>query len=102
FWMKSTNVTANANGSYAILFDRRTAGGDVIFQDPDGHLENQARQSTGGAANSQTTPANLTDGQWHHVAYVYNQVAQGTVSFYVDGIVNSTKTNSLAWPWVSD
>jgi len=65
--MKSTNVTANPN-AYAILFDRRAAGGDVIFQDPNGHLANQAQQPTGGGANSQTTGANLTDGLWHHVA----------------------------------
>ena len=101
FWMRSTNVTANPN-AYAILFDRRKAGGDVIFQDPNGHLENQAKQATGGAANSQTTAANLTDGNWHHVAYVYDQAALGTVSFYIDGLLNTTASNSLAWSWVSD
>jgi hypothetical protein len=69
FWMKSTNVTPNPN-PYAMLFDRRAGGGDVIFQDPNGHLENQAKQASGGAANAQTTGASLTDGHWHHVAYV--------------------------------
>jgi hypothetical protein len=101
FWMRSTNVTANPN-AYAILFDRRKAGGDVIFQDPNGHLENQAKQATGGTANSQTTAANVTDGKWHHVAYVYNQAVIGTVSFYIDGLLDTTATNSLAWPWASD
>jgi hypothetical protein len=101
FWMKSTNVTGSPTG-YAMLMDRRTAGGDVIFQDPSGHLNNQARQATGGAANSQTTTANVTDGKWHHIAYVYNQAVQGTVSFYVDGILDTTTTNSLAWSWVAD
>src|SRR5438105_9569167 len=76
FWMKSTNVTQTPN-PYAILFDRRTLAGDVIYQDPGGHLENQA--SSGGTANAQTTGANVTDGQWHHVAYVYDQAISGTV-----------------------
>jgi Concanavalin A-like lectin/glucanases superfamily len=101
FWMNSTNVTQLPN-PYVALFDRRTAGGDIIFQDPNGHLEDQARQATGGGANSQTTGANLTDGKWHHVAYVYNQAALGTVSFYIDGVIDTTATNTLAWSWVPD
>src|SRR5439155_24889424 len=88
--------------AYAILFDRRAAGGDVIYQNPDGHLVNQAQQATGGGANSQTTGANLTDGVWHHVAYVYNQAVLGAVSIYVDGVVDTTATNALAWSWASD
>jgi hypothetical protein len=101
FWMKSTNVTAPPDGG-AILFDRRTAGGDIIFQNPAGHLANQALQATGGAANSQTTAANVTDGQWHHFAYVYDQAALGTIAFFVDGVLDTKATNNLAWPWVSD
>ena len=50
FWMKSTNVTANPN-AYAILFDRRAAGGDVIFQDPNGHLENHPAGASGPRAS---------------------------------------------------
>src|SRR5439155_22418993 len=49
-----------------------------------------------------TTGANLTDGKWHHVAYVYDQAPLGTVSFYVDGVIDTTATNSLSWSWVSD
>ncbi len=99
FWMKSTNVTEIPN-PYAILFDRRTLAGDVIYQDPSGHLANQA--TSGGTANSQTTGANLTDGKWHHVAYVYNQVISGTVSFYIDGVIDTSASNSLTWAWVTD
>src|SRR5262245_24445051 len=98
FWMKSTNVTPLPN-PYAMLFDRRSAGGDVIYQDPSGHLANQAQQPTGVGANSQLTLANPTDGQWHHVAYVYSQAPLGTVSFYIDGVLDSTDTNDLAWSW---
>lgn len=99
FWMKSTNVTQIPNPD-AILFDRRTLAGDVIYQDPSGHLANQA--FSGGTANSQTTGANVTDGKWHHVAYVYNQAISGTVSFYIDGVIDTSASNSLAWAWVPD
>ena len=101
FWMKSTNVTANPN-AYAILFDRRSAGGDIIFQDPSGHLANQASQASGARANEQTTGANVTDGAWHHIAYVYDQSVSGSVTIYVDGIADTSKANSLAWSWVAD
>ncbi|MGA2656417.1 MAG: LamG domain-containing protein [Verrucomicrobiota bacterium] len=101
FWMQSTNVTATPNPD-AMLFDRRAAGGDLIYQTPNGHLANQAEQGGGEVVNSQTTAANLTDGQWHHVAYVYDQSSRGTVSFYVDGVLDTVATNaSQAWFWVA-
>jgi len=101
FWLKSAGVTANPN-AYAILFDRRTAGGEILFQEPSGRLANQAQQASGGGANSQTTAANVTDGTWHHVAYVYDQGASGFASVYVDGVVDTTAANTLAWSWVPD
>ena len=97
FWMKSTNVTQLPNPD-AVLFDRRTLAGDVIYQDPNGHLANQA--TSGGTGNAQTTGANPTDGQWHHVAYVYNQAISATVSFYIDGVIDTSATNTLSWAWV--
>jgi hypothetical protein len=98
FWMESSLVTANPN-AYAIIFDRRSQGGDVIYQEPAGHLANQAQQASGGGANSQTTTASLTDGKWHHIAYVYDQGPSGSLSFYVDGVLDVSGPNSLSWSW---
>jgi hypothetical protein len=92
FWMKSTEVTANPNAN-AIIFDRRTAGGEVIYQDATGHLTNQAQQASGGAANSQTSAANVTDGLWHHIAYVYDQSVSGYAAIYVDGVLDTSAAN---------
>jgi hypothetical protein len=50
----------------------------------------------------QTTGANLTDAKWHHVAYAYDQTSGGFVSFYVDGVLDTTRTNSRPWGWESD
>ena len=36
---------------------------------------------------------------WHHFAYLYDQSATGSVTFYVDGVLAVTKTNSRAWSW---
>ena len=100
FWMKSTNVTQSLPNPRAVLFDRRTLAGDLIYQDANGHLANGS--FSGGTANAQTTGSNPTDGQWHHVAYVYNQAISQTVSFYIDGVIDSTATNTLSWAWVPD
>src|SRR5260370_13713219 len=101
FWMKSALVTPSAD-AYAIIFDRRGNGGDVIYQEPGGHLADQAQQASGAQANAQTTGANLTDSNWHHVAYVYDQGPSGFFSFYVDGVLDASGANALSWSWVPD
>jgi Concanavalin A-like lectin/glucanases superfamily len=77
FWLKSLQVTPTPR-RYAMVFDRRTSAGDLIYQDPNGHLANQAQQANGARANSQTTVANVTDGGWHHIAYAYDQGVSGS------------------------
>jgi hypothetical protein len=53
FWMKSPEVTPTPN-AYAMIFDRRTVGGDVIYQDPSGKVATQAQNSLGNV-NSRLT-----------------------------------------------
>src|SRR4051812_11480392 len=104
FWMKSDLVTPTPN-PYAIIFDRREtpgSGGDVLYQDPDGHVTDQAEAADRAGANALSTTLSLTDGNWHHIAYVYDQSATGSVSIYVDGILDKTGTNSVAWAWKPD
>src|SRR6185369_1077199 len=72
FWLRSLEVTPTPR-RYAMVFDRRSTAGDLVYQEPEGHLANQAQQASEVRANSQTTAANVTDGNWHHVAYVYDQ-----------------------------
>ena len=104
FWMKSPLVTADPE-AYAMIFDWREtpgAGGDVIYQGPDGTLNNQAEGPGRARANAQATTGTLTDGKWHHFAYVYDQTAGGTVALYVDGVLNTSQANSTAWAWNPD
>ena len=98
FWMRSSNVLATPN-PYAMIFDRRgSSGGDVIYQAPNGHLACQTQMS-GTGVNGFTTVANPTDGNWHHVAYVYDQSAVGSIAIYIDGVQDTRQTNSGAWQW---
>jgi len=104
FWFKSALVTPDPNPC-AILFDHREppgSGGDVLYQSEGGQLNNQAEAAGRARANAQTTSADLTDGNWHHFAYVYDQSAAGSDSFYVDGALDTKSTNSQAWAWNRD
>jgi len=101
FWMKSTGNTGP--GDFAsILYDRRLGfEGDVITMKDDGTIFVQARAS-GGTANSFATVGTVNDGQWHHVAYVYNQAADGSISVYLDGALSKSQTNTTEWSWPAD
>ena len=109
FWMQSSNVTQLPN-PYAAVFDRRaepadnlsSTGGDVIYQAPDGHLANQAQAPGVGNVNAQETALNVTDNKWHHIAYLFDQSAGGSVSIYVDGLLDTSAVNSHPWAWVPE
>jgi hypothetical protein len=36
------------------------------------------------------------------VAYVYDQTAQGFISYYIDGVLDGTHNNSQSWLWQPD
>jgi hypothetical protein len=99
FWMKSTGNIGP--GDFAsIIFDRRadTRTGDVITMKDDGTIFWQA-ENNGPRANEGNTQARVNDGQWHHVAYVYDQSETGSIRIYIDGVSSGFKTNSIAWTW---
>lgn len=95
FWMRTGMPAA---GTGAMLFDRRTSNGVVIVLDgtPTGGLN---IQYTGNPTFS--VPANVIDDNWHHVACVYDQSANGMVALYVDGVLAGSQANSAAWSWVA-
>ena len=97
FWIKSPGNLVR--GDYAaILVDRRTSDGDIIALTDDGTIFVQARAG-GVNANSFAAGKVINDNQWHHVAYVYDQSASGSISIYVDGVLDTSQANSQAWSW---
>ena len=98
FWMKSAGLAGTGNEG-AMLVDRRTGvGGDVIVQFSDGTLFVQTRNSSA-MVNSFHTTRTVSDGSWHHVAYVYDQSAPGGISLYIDGTLDKSQANSATWSW---
>jgi hypothetical protein len=96
FWIK-TSMTLNPD-DYVMIMDRRLQRGDVITLNDAGTLFVQAREGNQNK-NAFAGTAVLNDGQWHHVAYVYDQSEGGSTSLYVDGVLDATQANSGAWGW---
>jgi hypothetical protein len=93
FWMLTSQP---APGTGMMLVDRSTNAGMVINVDgtPTGGIDVQT------AGNPTLTSGGyVVDGNWHHVAVVYDQSAGGAVSVYVDGASVGSQANTAAWSW---
>jgi hypothetical protein len=93
FWMLTSMP---APGTGMMLVDRSTNAGMVIILDgtPTGGID---VKSSGNPIL--TAGGYVTDGNWHHVAVVYDQSASGAVSVYVDGASVGSQANTAAWSW---
>jgi hypothetical protein len=104
FWVRTAGTTGS--GSFAaILFDRRPAApggppGDVIAQTDAGGIFVQAASGAGGVNQFETTQT-INDDLWHHIAYVYDQSASGSITIYIDGTEARTQANTAAWSWTA-
>lgn len=100
FWMRSAgNQGPGSLG--AILFDRRSTRGDVIVLSDDGRLFVQAISAAGQVRNSFYSNRAVADGQWHCIAYAYDQTATGATTLYIDGVLDQTQANAATWSWDS-
>jgi concanavalin A-like lectin/glucanase superfamily protein len=98
FWIKTAGNSLVQGDYAAILFDRRTSEGDVITLTDDGTIFVQARTNWGNA-NVFSGTKTVNDNTWHHIAYVYDQSETGSISIYVDGVLDTSQANSQAWSW---
>lgn len=92
-WIKTTaNADPNGGGSQKVITDwgTQTTGGRFTFC----VLWNNAiRLEVNGNGISGVIPVN--DGNWHHVAAVYNPAAASTVELYVDGALDVSGTPTV-------
>ena len=95
FWMRSPGASGSGSEG-AMLFDRRTGAGTVLVQKDDGTLFIQSAPSS---ANSFSSTLSVSDDLWHHVAITYDQSASGSVSLYIDGVLEKNQANASAWSW---
>lgn len=85
-WIKTTaNANPSAGGSQKVIVDYGNfiTGGRFTFCVL---WANAIRIEVGGSGLSGTIPVN--DGQWHHVAAVYNPSVTNKYSLYVDGVLD--------------
>ncbi len=96
FWMHSTGLI-DAGGNPAMLFDRRTGSGIVIAQTKDGQI--QVQTSPAASEDFLSQNVTLSDGNWHHIALVFDQADNGPVTLYIDGTSDTASANAGAWSW---
>ena len=102
FWMKAGQVTGGGSES-SMLWDCRIGGQGIIIglMNTTFNVGNAGKlflQPNGGGSNLYST-IRVDDNQWHHVAFVYNQAAGGTDTFYIDGVARGSVTHGTAWAW---
>ena len=87
-WIKTTSVAdPNQGGSQMAIVDwgSSSTGGRFTFNVLWG---NTLRIEVAGGGVNATTPVN--DGNWHHVAVVYNPSASTKLSIYLDGVLDGS------------
>lgn len=94
FWLQTSGNTNNLPGT---IFDRNNSTGLNVALTSGGQL---LVQNTVGAVYFQTDTT-VADGNWHHVALVYDQSTFGTVTCYIDGVVDAATpaANYESWSW---
>ncbi len=95
FWIRSGGITPGGNEGAVIIDHRQPDAGDVIVQDDLGMIfwQPNALYSAHGART-------VSDGNWHHVAYVFDQALGATTSLFVDGLLDTVSpANPIAWSW---
>ncbi len=100
-WMKSAGMSGGGSEG-AILWDCRTGSGNVIVlmdtvYNGGANAGRLFSQPSGGGSFYSTV--RVDDDKWHHVAFVYNQSAGGTDTFYVDGVARGSVVHGNAWSW---
>jgi hypothetical protein len=98
FWIKSSTNNHVQGDFAAVLFDHRSSQGDIMSLTDDGTIFVQARTNNGNA-NVLSGNKVINDNVWHHIAYVYDQTDTGSISIYVDGVLDVSQANNQAWAW---
>jgi len=96
FWMHSGGLPV-LGGNPAMLFDRRTGNGIVLAQTKDGQIQVQANPAA--AQDFLSSNTSLSDGNWHHVALVFDQANGAQVTLYIDGVQDTASANGADWSW---
>lgn len=99
FWMKAGSFVDGSKVAMHIWSRRSTTGTVLAMMGPTDANAGRLFSQTGGAAISFHSTARVDDGQWHHVAFVYNQAANGTDAFFIDGVVSGSITHGSSWAW---
>ena len=80
-----------------MLFNRRTSSGIVLAQTKDGQI--QVQTGPPAAQDFLSSSTSISDGNWHHVALVFDQANGAQVTLYIDGVQDTASANGADWSW---
>jgi hypothetical protein len=96
-WVNAEDYAAGANGQFLVNdWNYNTANGHFRFYLEGGKLKIGIKISSSDYAINETNAFTFTNGEWYHVAFVYNGALSGSTNItklYVNGI-NQSITNS--------
>ncbi|MBE0642088.1 MAG: T9SS type A sorting domain-containing protein [Bacteroidales bacterium] len=94
-WIRTTdNYNPSAGGSQGVIADWGSMSPNGARFTFNVLWSNAIRLEVGGNGISGTTAVN--DGQWHHVAAVYDPMSTPTIRLYTDGVLDGTGTPTVA------
>ena len=100
FWMKAEATAVAMGGSEgAMLWDRRAGEGTVLVLTAAAQAQPGRLMSQPAGSEALYSTARVDDNRWHQVAFVYDQAAGGTDTFYVDGVASGSVKHAGAWRW---
>ena len=103
FWMKSPGAETNFAHEGAMLIEWVGGGTGLQLDEDDTGVLNFNFKGTNGAGNSFQSTDFVADGNWHHIAFTYDQSGTGLVFLYVDGDLDGStpSPNDNAWSFPS-
>ena len=97
FWMRSAGTDTSVSGNIGAAVLGRPGSSLVndlvIVQEDGGNILFNAPAT----ANVITSVKNISDNKWHLIIVTYDTSAAGGAALYIDGVLDTTNANSLAW-----
>jgi hypothetical protein len=100
FWMRAAVNNNVGTGATILCRPDPGTGNDFIIYEGSGAPGNLYVQGPKSAFTIGST-AVVGDNKWHFVAVSFDQSASGGATLYIDGAVDSTNANAIAWTWTT-
>jgi hypothetical protein len=96
FWIRTTQATVNACPWYFAALAASNDGVLFLLNNTAGKISAYSKISAGDSIIL-TSTTSVNDGNWHHIAYNWQNGSGSSAALFVDGVQEATGTQSRAW-----